>query len=195
MGKQTQINILRSISDDLAAVLNKHGYLEDNDKDPLTDRALMRDVKKISRKKNQALWSDLEYKYPGRESEFVIQTTSTDTRRLKYLIKDLVDKSKTKGKQLKHNDITDTVRRSGLCRESRIIKIVSNEGHILKGYNAIDKAWSKKYTRKRWVASSGACEVCMSLSGQTVPIDGFYSNGSFIAHAHPFCICHDEFLP
>lgn len=47
---------------------------------------------------------------------------------------------------------------------------------------------------QEWNAEGDACEECMTMDGETVPIDERFSNGLLPGSAHPRCRCWLEIL-
>lgn len=127
----------------------------------------------------KAIADDFERK---RKAQFIKYTTDTDIKRLKKL-------SRSKG------DLEEEIKSAGINSLSRKELIERNEaieagkGLLLEGHKLAG------FSKKRWkLTSNKPCEICRAREGETRPIDKSYSNGSQTAHAHPGCMCEDEYL-
>jgi SPP1 gp7 family putative phage head morphogenesis protein len=75
-----------------------------------------------------------------------------------------------------------TIARTEINTAQNYGKQIGWEASFAEGTMAFD-------TMKEWRISSGACEVCIPLNGETVPVMSAFSSGDLMPPLHPNCRC------
>lgn len=70
-----------------------------------------------------------------------------------------------------------------------------NHGKQVGWTQAIDEGAMGHDTFKEWTISSNACEICVALDGQTVPVLSAFTTGDLMPPAHPNCRCTANIVP
>lgn len=181
------INILRSIGPDVAGILQAGGYFEKGSKKDLRyDDDTKRKIRSALEEKNHRLiermWSDdpdLLNSLP-QFSALKDNLTKTDLDRIV--------------KEMGRGPITQRaferkINESYLTAPSRLERIERTEKHVTGMMKDQKQARKEKQKFKTWQAGPGACPICQAMHGQKRKIGEPYSNGAYIAHAHPNCLC------
>ena len=117
---------------------------------------------------------------------FVKQMTDTDLKKARRLI---LSNWNGRADQL----VLDVID-SYLCSTQRLQLILRSEIHKAVQGAVISAAKTENKTMKqRHCMHQNSCLLCIQLDGETVPIDSYFSDGTFDAHTHIGCRCQLEF--
>lgn len=75
------------------------------------------------------------------------------------------------------------------------IQTASNLGKYATWAQMIGSGQMRQDSTKEWSPGPGACPLCASLSGQTVPWNSPFSGGLMMPPAHPNCRCTAQLIP
>lgn len=156
----------------------------------MKDRTLWRKLQQASEDKNAELISRMWTDNPDllhsvvRYQQLQEELTKTDMKRLKKL----AQKGDISEKQLRAK-----LGESYITSPNRVLAITRNEEHISGLYREQKAQRKKKMKYKIWRNRAGACPICKAMNGQRRKINEPYSNNSYVTHAHPGCVCYEDY--
>lgn len=185
------LNILKTVASDVSGILQGRGYFEKGAKKVLRDdEETRRKIRVALEEKNQKLverlWvnnPDLINSLPQAE-RLIDRLTDTDMKRI---IKE-IDKG-----GLSKADFERKISGSYLSAPSRLKRIERSEGHVSELMKKQRVARKAKMKFKTWRARPDGCPLCQAMNGQKRRFSEPYSNGEYVAHRHPNCLCDETY--
>ncbi len=117
---------------------------------------------------------------------FVKQMTDTDLKKLRRII---LNNWNGRTEKL----VLDIIN-SYICSPQRLELILRSEIHKAAQMAVIKAAIvDKKTYKQRHCMHQNSCLLCIQSDGETVPIDSYFSDGTYDAHTHIGCRCQLEF--
>jgi len=185
------IDVLRSLTPEVSGILKKGGYFGGVAKDLRHDTTTTRKLKAAIEAKNHRLLEDMWSNNPDMLSS--LPQFQTCKENLNKTDLDRIQKEIRK-KPKDQRTFERRIDRSYLTAPSRLERIERSEGHVSGLVKEQRKARKEKFKFKIWRNDANPCDMCKALEGQKRKINEPYSNGSYVAHAHPQCKCFDEYI-
>lgn len=183
------INILKTVVSDVSGILQAGGYFEKGAKKNLKqDEETRRKIRAVLEEKNQKLAERLWVDNPD-----IIHSLPQMVRLRDRLVEtDMKRIIKEMGKgELSKADFERKIKESYLTAPSRLKRIERSEGHVTTLMKKQRIARKAKQKFKTWRAGPSACPLCQAMNGQKRRFSEPYSNGEYVAHRHPNCLCDE----
>ncbi len=185
------VNVLQSIVPEVTGILQGAGYFDKGHKGALRDddatlRRLLKAVDAKNHRLAEVMWSndpDMLASLP----QFQTLKGHLNNTDMKRILKEV------NREPLDHRAFARRIDESYLVSPTRIKRIERSELHITGLMNNQRAARKEKLKFKFWIIHPSACPICRMMAGQKVGINKPYSNGSYVAHGHPQCLCEDGY--